>query len=97
VPHSGSFIRPSASISTGVPFLAALRSKYLANSDAERYATDFGREIEVVGLDKVRERMRDLANLGVVGLEGECVCGAGEKHADEIAFVCPSKFWTTCV
>ncbi|KLO19152.1 RNI-like protein [Schizopora paradoxa] len=78
VPGSGSFIRPSQSISYGCTFLEALSSKYieLLHGEKQKESVVLGSsngiiEVEAVGLDKVRSKLSNLQKLREVSLDGE--------------------------
>lgn len=78
VPGSGSFIRPSKSISYGCTFLDALSSKYieLLHGEKRKESVVLGSsngiiEVEAVGLDKIRSKLSNLQNLKQVSLDGE--------------------------
>ncbi len=82
VPNSGSFIRPSSAISYGVSFLTALAAKYIElphGSGLEKVvlgSSDGAIEVEVVGLDKIRNNLARLERLRQVSLDNELVCTA---------------------
>jgi len=78
IPGSGSFIRPSKSISYGCSFLEALSSKYieLLHGIKQKETVVLGSsngtiEVEAVGLDKVRSKLSNLRNLKEISLDGE--------------------------
>jgi hypothetical protein len=96
VPNTGSFIRPSASISYGTSFLRALEAKYVEvqHGTALQEKVILGSskgaiEVEAVGLDKVRSKFANLHRLREVSLDNEdvAVCDA----SGEISKTCPSK------
>ncbi|KAI0807698.1 hypothetical protein C8Q74DRAFT_81996 [Fomes fomentarius] len=82
VPNSGSFIRPSSAISYGVSFLTALAAKYIElphGSGLEKVvlgSSDGAIEVEVVGLDKIRNNLARLERLRQVSLDNELVSTA---------------------
>ncbi|KAH8117073.1 RNI-like protein [Phellopilus nigrolimitatus] len=80
VPGSGSFIRPSPSITYGQSFLRALISKYveLPRPSGRKETVILGSsngiiEVEAVGLDKVRDKLAKLEYLRGISLDTEDV------------------------
>lgn len=78
--NAGSFIRPSKSLNFGCTFLAALSAKYIDEthdaSGSEKIilgSSNGAIEVEAVGFDKVRSKLRDLDRLREVSLDNEKV------------------------
>ncbi|KAI5119941.1 hypothetical protein M0805_002130 [Coniferiporia weirii] len=97
VPGSGSFIRPSPSISYGQSFLRALMSKYveLPHTFGQRETVILGSsngtiEVEAVGLDKVRSKLAKLERLREISLDADDVAWADPPG--ETAKTCPSVY-----
>lgn len=95
VPNAGSFIRPSKSLNFGVTFLAALSAKYVDDTHdvSDREKIIFGSskraiEVEAVGFDKVRSKLRDLEHLREVSLDNEKVAFADTPG--QIRRTCPN-------
>ena len=95
-PGSGSFIRPSQSISYGCTFLEALSSKYieLLHGEKQKESVVLGSsngiiEVEAVGLDKVRSKLSNLKNLREVSLDGENIAACDPPGS--ISKISPSK------
>lgn len=98
VPNSGSFIRPSPSISYGRTFLEALSAKYIGvlqtqHHDAvESYVLGSSKgtiEVEAPGIDKVRRKFAQIERLRELSLDGEGVVSAGDEG--QIVQMCKSK------
>ncbi|KAH9857205.1 hypothetical protein C2E23DRAFT_806938 [Lenzites betulinus] len=94
VPNSGSFIRPSSTISYGVSFLTALTAKYIdiphGGSSSEKVilgSSGGAIEVEAVGLDKIRGKLAQLERLREVSLDSELVSTADAPG--EIERTCP--------
>ncbi|OJA10199.1 hypothetical protein AZE42_05123 [Rhizopogon vesiculosus] len=94
IPNSGSFIRPSPSISYGCSFLQALNDKYVeaAHGDGSRETIILGSsngtiEVEAVDLDKIRGKLANLERLREVSLDGEKVSIGSEPG--RILSICP--------
>ncbi|KAI8989734.1 hypothetical protein BD414DRAFT_414676 [Trametes punicea] len=94
VPHSGSFLRPSAAISYGVTFLTALSVKYVdvprGDVSSERIvlgSSGGAIEVEAIGLDKVRSKLARLERLREVSLDNECV--SKSDPSGEVGRTCP--------
>ncbi|KAI6166847.1 hypothetical protein EDD17DRAFT_1541543 [Pisolithus thermaeus] len=95
VPNAGSFIRPSKSLNFGVTFLTALSTKYVDEahdiSDREKIilgSSNRAIEVEAVGFDKVRSKLRDLQRLREVSLDNEKV--AFTDTPGQIRRTCPN-------
>ncbi|KAH7923561.1 hypothetical protein BV22DRAFT_1092713 [Leucogyrophana mollusca] len=80
VPNAGSFIRPSPTIFYGRSFLDALTEKYIeaAHGSASQERVILGSsngaiEVEVVGMDKIRNKFASLGRLREVSLDNEKV------------------------
>lgn len=96
MPGSGSFIRPSPSITYGQSFLRALISKYveLPRPSGRKETIILGSsngiiEVEAVGLDKVRDKLAKLEYLRGISLDTEDV--AYPNPPGEIRKTCRSK------
>ncbi|KAL7283642.1 hypothetical protein ACG7TL_003078 [Trametes sanguinea] len=94
VPNSGSFIRPSPTVSYGVTFLTALTSKYIdvprgdVSSEKIVLGSSGGAiEVEAVGLDKIRSKLARLERLREVSLDNERVSKADPPG--EVKRTCP--------
>ncbi|KAH7911409.1 hypothetical protein BJ138DRAFT_1238414 [Hygrophoropsis aurantiaca] len=95
MPGSGSFIRPSSAISYGQSFLDALIGKYVesAHGSLSQEKVTLGSsngaiEVEVVGMDKIRNKFASVGCLREVSLDNEkvAVCDpVGEIHK-----ICPN-------
>ncbi|KAH8928176.1 RNI-like protein [Atractiella rhizophila] len=71
------------SISLGQSFLSAIRLKYLTSIPlADSYALnpEVGRELELVGMEKIAKKFGDMKKLRTIGLEEEGVYGWDEKE-----------------
>lgn len=96
IPCSGSFIRPSASISYGISFLSALFAKYsesLHGSSLEKVvlgSSNGSIEVEAPGLDRVRNNLSRLERLREVSLDGEGVATADTPGS--VRRTCPGKY-----
>ncbi|KAI6045604.1 hypothetical protein EDC04DRAFT_3053971 [Pisolithus marmoratus] len=95
VPGAGSFIRPSKSLNFGVTFLTALSTKYVDEahsvSGGEKIilgSSNGAIEVEAVGFDKVRSKLRDLERLREVSLDNEKV--AFMDTPGQIRRTCPN-------
>lgn len=100
MPGSGSFIRPTANISYGVSFLAALTEKYIEipRNSAGKEIVTLGSskgaiEVEAVGLDKIRARLSRLDTLREVSLDNRDVSVADAPGT--IGKTCPGKLCTS--
>ncbi|EMD38216.1 hypothetical protein CERSUDRAFT_113365 [Gelatoporia subvermispora B] len=84
VPNSGSFIRPSSSVSYGTTFMTALTSKYIESVHGGAMekvilgSSGGAIEVEAVGLDKIRNKLSRLERLREVSLDNEGVSSADE-------------------
>ncbi|EJD02198.1 RNI-like protein [Fomitiporia mediterranea MF3/22] len=94
-PGSGSFIRPSPSISYGQTFLRALISKYveLPHTTGQKETVILGSsngaiEVEAIGLDKVRGKLARLERLREISLDTEDVAFA--DPSGDIRKTCPN-------
>lgn len=95
VPHSGSFIRPSKSISYGTSFLAALTARYVeglhevsTNETVILGSSNGTIEVEAPGLNKIRAKLSRLDTLRQVSLDEYDVATANSPG--EISQTCPS-------
>lgn len=94
MPNSGSFIRPSASITLGRSFLQALSSKYVeipletSNEKVVLGSSNGSIEVEAVGMNKVRSKLSRLERLREVSLDKENVARGDEPG--HIRHRCPS-------
>lgn len=95
-PTSGSFIRPSAHLNFGRPFLEALLDKYIEVQHGSQQETvllgssNGAIQVEAVNLDKIRAKFSNIARLKEISLDGEAVSSSGED-ATKIADTCPSS------
>lgn len=97
VPNSGSFIRPTATIDYGKPFLRALIEKYIELPQGSQETVILGSsngaiEVEAVNLDKIRGKLSQLERLRAISLDRESVSSVGPPG--EIRSKCTSKFIT---
>lgn len=97
VPNSGSFIRPTTTISYGVSFLSALTAKYIevpyGDTSSEKVilgSSGGAIEVEAVGLNKIRSNLARLERLREVSLDNENV-SKGDPPG-EIQRICPGMF-----
>lgn len=95
VPSSGSFIRPTATIDYGKPFLKALIEKYIELPQGSQETVILGSsngaiEVEAVNLDKIRGKLSQLERLRAISLDRECVSSVGPPG--EIRSKCTSEF-----
>lgn len=94
VPNSGSFIRPSPTISYGRSFLTAMYAKYIEMPHGEALeklilgSSHGAIEVEAVGLDRIRSKLARLERLREVSLDGESVAAADPPGA--VADTCSS-------
>ncbi|EIM89769.1 uncharacterized protein STEHIDRAFT_166103 [Stereum hirsutum FP-91666 SS1] len=82
VPNSGSFIRPTATIDYGKPFLRALIEKYIELPQGSQETVILGSsngaiEVEAVNLDKIRGKLSQLERLRAISLDRESVSSVG--------------------
>lgn len=96
VAGSGSFIRPSSSITCGQSFLSALLSKYVEvrHGSEQKETVVLGSsngsiEVEAVGLDKIRGKLAKLERLREVSLDTDNVAFADPTGS--IRNTCPSE------
>lgn len=93
VPNAASFIRPSKSLCFGISFLTALTAKYVEDVSVQEKiilgSSNGAIEVEAVGFDKVRNKLRALDRLREVSLDNEKV--AGSDSPGEIRRTCPSN------
>ena len=95
IPYSGSFIRPSPSISYGTTFLKALISKYVEiphGTGIEKVILGSSGgtiEVEAVNLDKIRGKLSHVEKLREVSLDNEQV--ARSDPPGEINKTCPGE------
>ncbi|KAJ7632998.1 hypothetical protein FB45DRAFT_914126 [Roridomyces roridus] len=96
IPNSGSFIRPTPSISYGVSFLYALRAKYVemphGSGSQEKVmlgSSNGAIEVEAVDLDKIRGKFAHLDRLREVSLDNENVSRYDETTGT-IRATCPN-------
>lgn len=92
--NAGSFIRPSNSLCFGVSFLSALTAKYDEEPDPSEVNILFGTatgavQVEAVGFDQVRKRLRAVERLRHVSLDNRYV--ASGDPPGRIRATCPSK------
>jgi hypothetical protein len=92
VPGSGSFIRPSSSISYGSSFLTALREKYVESLKGGPESVILGSsngaiEVDASNLDMIRRNLALLDTLLAVSLGDVAVADA----PGEIIKTCPSR------